>query len=65
MSRGAQVFRQTDVTKAAKATLNAGLAVQRIEIDQAGKIVVIVGKAAADDLNSSAVDDWSDVRGEA
>jgi hypothetical protein len=42
MSRGVQAFKQTDVTKAARAAVNAGLAVHRIEIDRAGKIVVFV-----------------------
>ncbi|WP_192740836.1 hypothetical protein [Bradyrhizobium sp. OAE829] len=39
MSRGAQTFKQGDVTKAVKGAVNAGLEVQRVEIDQAGKIV--------------------------
>jgi hypothetical protein len=45
MSRGVQAFKQTDVTKAIKGAQNAGLAVQRFEIDRAGKIVVIAGAA--------------------
>jgi hypothetical protein len=32
MSRGLQIFRQTDVAKAIKAAQNAGLDVQRFEI---------------------------------
>ncbi len=46
MSRGLQVFRQTDITKAIKAAQKAGLDVQRFEIDRAGKIVVIADRAA-------------------
>ena len=46
MSRGVQIFRQTDITKAIRAAQNAGLDVQRFEIDRAGKIVVIADKAA-------------------
>ncbi len=52
MSRGAQVFRQSDVAKAVKATLSVGLPVARVEIDRDGKIVVIIGTpipAAAND----------------
>jgi hypothetical protein len=45
MSRGLQVFRQTDITKAIKAAQNAGLDVHRFEIDRAGKIVVLAGRA--------------------
>ncbi len=46
MSRGLQVFRQTDITKAIRAAQKAGLDVQRFEIDRAGKIVVIADRAA-------------------
>ena len=44
MSRGAQTFKQGDVTKALRGTVKAGLNVQRIEIDREGKIVVYTGK---------------------
>jgi hypothetical protein len=43
VSRGAQTFRQADVTKALKGAVNAGLKVARVEIDKAGKIVVFTG----------------------
>ena len=46
MSRGLQVFRQTDITKAIRAAQKAGLDVHRFEIDRAGKIVIITDKAA-------------------
>ena len=41
MSRGQQTFKQSDVTKALKATVKAGIAVERVEIDKDGKIVVV------------------------
>jgi hypothetical protein len=44
MSRGVQTFKLNDVTKACKGAVRAGLAVQRVEIDQAGKISVVTGK---------------------
>jgi hypothetical protein len=44
MSRGAQTFKQNDVKKAGKGARDAGFDVQRIEIDRAGKIVVIVSE---------------------
>jgi hypothetical protein len=45
MSRGAQTFKQGDVVKALKAAANAGVEVQRFEIDpMTGKIVVYAGK---------------------
>lgn len=48
MSRGAQTFRQSDVTKAVKATVNAGLSVSRVEVDKNGRIVVFVGEPDRD-----------------
>jgi hypothetical protein len=41
MSRGQQTFKQGDLTKVLKATVKAGIAVDRIEIDTNGKIVVV------------------------
>jgi predicted aspartyl protease len=41
MSRGQPTFKQSDVTKALKATVKAGIAVARVEIDKSGKIVVV------------------------
>ncbi len=41
MSRGQQTFKQRDVTKALKATVKAGIAVGRVEIDKNGKIVIV------------------------
>ena len=41
MSRGQQIFKQSDVTKAIKATVKAGIAVERVEIDKAGKIAMV------------------------
>jgi hypothetical protein len=45
MSRGQQTFKQSDVTKAIKATVKAGIAVERVEIDRDGKIVIVSTKA--------------------
>jgi hypothetical protein len=44
MSRGAQKFTQSDITRAAKGAVNAGLNVLRVEIGTDGRIMVIVGK---------------------
>jgi hypothetical protein len=45
--RGPSKFTRTDLTKAAKATLAAGLSVRGIDIDPAsGKITVLVGQPA-------------------
>jgi len=40
MSRGQQSFKQSDVTKALKAAVKAGIAVARVEIDN-GKIAIV------------------------
>ena len=44
MSRGQQTFKQRDVTKALKATVKAGIAVERVEIDKTGKIVIVTAR---------------------
>jgi len=44
MSRGPQNFRQRDVTKAVRAVAAAGMSVAKVEVDKAGKIIVVVGK---------------------
>jgi hypothetical protein len=42
MSRGQQTFKQSDVIKAVKAVVKAGIAIGRVEIDTDGKKIVIV-----------------------
>ena len=49
----AQVFRQTDVAKAIRATVSTGLSVQRVEIDRDGRIVVVIGKPDVDAANDN------------
>ncbi len=44
MSRGQQTFKQSDVTKALKATVKAGITVGRVEIDKNGKIVIVTAR---------------------
>jgi DNA-binding MarR family transcriptional regulator len=44
MSRGQQTFKQSDVTKALKAAVKAGIAIERVEIDKDGKIVIVTGR---------------------
>ena len=45
MTRRAATFTQADVSRAARGAIKAGLRPDRIEIDAAGKIVVIFGVA--------------------
>jgi hypothetical protein len=44
MARGQLTFRQTDVTRAVKAVVAAGVEVARVEVDKDGKISVFAGK---------------------
>lgn len=41
MSRTASTFRQNDVTRAVKGAVAAGVKIVRVEIDKAGKIVLV------------------------
>jgi hypothetical protein len=41
MARGRSIFRQQDVTRAVKAVAAAGVGISRVEIDNAGKIVIV------------------------
>jgi hypothetical protein len=45
MTRAPSTFRQQDVTRAVKAVAAAGVDIARVEIDSAGKIVIVTGKA--------------------
>jgi hypothetical protein len=44
MSRGQQTFKQSDLTKALKGTVKAGIAVERVEINKDGKIVIVTAR---------------------
>jgi hypothetical protein len=61
MSRGQQTFKQSDVTKAVKATVKAGIAVERVEIDKGGKIVVVTAKAEDADGRKLEENEWNEV----
>jgi hypothetical protein len=49
MPRGQSTFRQSDITRAVKAVVAAGIGVVRVEIDRNGKIVVVAGLPVHDD----------------
>jgi hypothetical protein len=57
MSRRPSAFRQSDLTKAVKAVVAAGLEVAGVEVDKAGKIVVIAGKFA-EAIQTNDLDAW-------
>jgi hypothetical protein len=58
MPRGACTFKQTDVTKAVKAVVSAGVEVARVEVDRDGRIIVVVGKVAQDAGSASDKNEW-------
>jgi hypothetical protein len=57
MPRGQCTFRQGDVTKAVKAVVAAGVHVARVEVDRAGRIVVIAGEPVSADQTKE-VSEW-------
>jgi hypothetical protein len=60
MSRGAQTFRQGDVTKALKGAVNAGLSVKRVEIDKkSGNIILFTGAPGEPPASAN---EWDDVK---
>ena len=61
MSRGQQPFKQSDVTKAIKATVKAGIAVGRVEIDKNGKIVVVAATPQDADREKQEKNEWDEV----
>lgn len=62
MARGKCTFRQQDVTRALKATIAAGLEVQRIEINKDGNIsVVTTGPEGNTDESDSGPNEWDKV----
>ena len=64
MARGACTFRKQDVTRALRATVAAGVNVRRVEIDKAGKIVIVAGKPSPEkgEENQTDMNEWDAVR---
>jgi hypothetical protein len=61
MARAPSTFRQADVTKAVKAVTAAGVGIARIEIDKAGKIVIIPTTDASQPGDSTEANEWDRV----
>jgi hypothetical protein len=63
MSRGAQTFKQGDLTKALKAAEKAGLKVQRAEVRKDGLIVLDFNDVApTGTISPSAANEWDAVQ---
>jgi hypothetical protein len=61
MSRGQQTFKQSDVTKAIRATVKAGIAVNRVEIDKDGKIIIVTTAEDAATGQKAEKNEWDGV----
>jgi hypothetical protein len=62
MARAALTFRQSDVARAVRAVVSAGVEVARIEVDKEGRIIVVAGKPASD--QGRGANEWDSVLGE-
>ena len=59
MSKGLQIFKQTDLLRAIKTFQKAGLPVARAEIDRDGKIIVVTGEGT----QAGAGNEWDELYG--
>jgi len=62
MARAPSTFRQQDVTRAVKAVTAAGVHIARIEIDKAGKIVIITADEPERLGKMTEANEWDRVR---
>ena len=58
--RGPSKFKKTEVTRAAKAVLAAGLEIARVEVGKDGAIIVV---RKPDEPDASPLDQWRSRRG--
>jgi hypothetical protein len=61
MPRAPSTFRQADVTRAVKAVTAAGVGIARVEIDKAGKIVIIALGADPRGEDKEEANEWDRV----
>jgi hypothetical protein len=60
MSRGPSKFRQRDVTRALRATVAAGIAVKRVEIEN-GEIAMVIGEPDEPNGGNIEKNEWDEV----
>lgn len=60
MSRAPSTFRKQDMTRAVQAVLAAGVSIKQVEVDKAGKIVVIAGTERSPAASTG--NEWDDVK---
>jgi hypothetical protein len=58
MARAPSTFRQQDVTRAVKGVAAAGVHIGRVEIDKAGKIVIIAADPNGQPGESLEMNEW-------
>jgi hypothetical protein len=57
VARGPCAFKQSDLTKAVRGVVAAGVSVAKVEVDKTGKIVVVVGEPSKS-ASQSPLDQW-------
>ena len=62
MARAPSTFRQQDVTRAVIAVTAAGVHIARVEIDKAGKIVIITADPTNRSDEMTEANEWDRVR---
>ena len=61
MARAASIVRKSDLTRAVKAVAAAGVHIARVEIDSAGKIVIIAAEATEQSGETTEANEWDRV----
>ena len=56
--RRASLFRRTDVVRAVRAARDAGEVVDRVEIDQTGKIIIVITDKPGAPASDEEVEKW-------
>ena len=61
MSKGLQIFKQTDLLRAIRTFQKAGLPIARAEIDRDGKIIVVVGEGNGNSTKEERANGWDHI----